>query len=122
MCGLSRGYLFAWKFAENLPKPKDFTNKLNEGAEGPTQGEPRSQSSRLTSHTPFMRFPNKAITTFRDCPNQTKSALTCPDYAWNLLPNIETKFVMEGSRTYTGELRGYVICNKMKVVEKYKIF
>jgi hypothetical protein len=33
MCGLSRGYLFAWKFAENLSKPKDFTNKLNEGVE-----------------------------------------------------------------------------------------
>jgi hypothetical protein len=46
------------KFAENLSKPNDFTNKLNEVVEGPTRGEPRSQSSRLTSHTPFMRFPN----------------------------------------------------------------
>ena len=57
MCGLFRGYLFVWKYAENLPKPQGFTNKFNEGAECLTRGEPRSQSSYLTSHTPPRCFP-----------------------------------------------------------------
>ena len=45
------------KFVENLSKPNGVTNKLTKGARGPTRGEPRSQSSRMTPHTPFIHFP-----------------------------------------------------------------
>jgi hypothetical protein len=58
MCGVFRSYLFVWKFVENLLKPQGFTGKFNEGVRCSTRGEPRSQSSHLTSHTPFMRFPS----------------------------------------------------------------
>ena len=65
MCGLFRGYLFVWKYAENLSKPRGFTSKFNEGV-GCQHGENLDLKVLVWLHTlPSCGFPRIKTTTIK---------------------------------------------------------